>query len=57
VLKDFIIMLMEESLIGFSFDLVLDNNPRNLDSIQLSAALSIETNQGKKVHILRPIIK
>lgn len=46
-LDDFIIIPLEESFMEFSFDLVLDNDLRTLDSIQLSAALSIETNQEK----------
>ncbi|WP_152042731.1 type II toxin-antitoxin system VapC family toxin [Salinigranum salinum] len=40
-LADFVIVPMEESLLGFSFDLVLQNDLRTLDSLQLSAALSL----------------
>lgn len=40
-LEDFQIIPMEESIVQFSFDLVLDADLRTLDSLQLAAALSI----------------
>ena len=40
-LEDFQIIPMEESIVQFSFDLVLDDDLRTLDSLQLAAALSI----------------
>jgi predicted nucleic acid-binding protein len=40
-LADFIIVPMEESIQQFSFDLVLEDDLRTLDSLQLSAALSL----------------
>lgn len=41
-LEDFIIIPIEESFLAFSFDLVLDDDLRTLDSLQLSACLSID---------------
>jgi predicted nucleic acid-binding protein len=40
-LADFHILPMEEALFEYSFDLVLDDDLRTLDSLQLSAALSL----------------
>jgi predicted nucleic acid-binding protein len=40
-LNDFIIIPMEESIQQFSFDLILEDDLRTLDSLQLSAALSL----------------
>jgi predicted nucleic acid-binding protein len=40
-LNEFIIIPMEESIQQFSFDLILENDLRTLDSLQLSAALSL----------------
>jgi predicted nucleic acid-binding protein len=40
-LDDFVIVPMDESLLTFSFDLVLDDDLRTLDSLQLSTALSL----------------
>lgn len=40
-LAEFVILPMEESIQQFSFDLVLEDDLRTLDSLQLSAALSI----------------
>jgi predicted nucleic acid-binding protein len=40
-LEDFVIVPMEESILSFSFDLVLESDLRTLDSLQLSAALSL----------------
>jgi len=42
-LDDFIVVPLEESVLQFSFDLVLENDLRTLDSLQLSAALSLHT--------------
>lgn len=42
-LNDFVIIPMEESVMTFSFDLVLEDDLRTLDSLQLSAALSLQT--------------
>lgn len=41
-LDEFIIVPMEESVMGFSFTLVLQDDLRTLDSLQLSAALSLQ---------------
>ena len=41
-LKDFVIVPLEESLLQFSFNLVVEEDLRTLDSLQLSAALSIK---------------
>jgi len=43
-LDDFVILPMEESIQGFAFDLILDDDLRTLDSLQLSAALSLESD-------------
>jgi len=40
-LDEFVIIPLEESLLTFSFDLVLEDDLRTLDSLQLSAGLSI----------------
>jgi predicted nucleic acid-binding protein len=40
-LDEFLILPMEESLLNFSFELVLDDDLRTLDSLQLSAGLSL----------------
>jgi len=40
-LDDFVIVPMDESIQQFSFDLILEDDLRTLDSLQLSAALSI----------------
>lgn len=40
-LDDFVIVPLEESLLTFSFDLVLEDDLRTLDSLQLSAGLSL----------------
>jgi len=39
-LDDFVIVPMDESIQQFSFDLILEDDLRTLDSLQLSAALS-----------------
>lgn len=43
-LDDFVIVPLEESVLQFSFDLVLEHDLRTLDSLQLSAALSIHSD-------------
>lgn len=40
-LDDFVIIPLEESLLRFSFELVLQDDLRTLDSLQLSAGLSL----------------
>lgn len=40
-LDDFVILPLEESVMTFSFDLILDEDLRTLDSLQLSAGLSL----------------
>lgn len=42
-LADFLIVPMEESILSFSFDLVLKDDLRTLDSLQLAAALSVNS--------------
>ncbi len=44
-LESFHILPLEESIVQFSFDLVLRDDLRTLDSLQLSAALSIDPGQ------------
>lgn len=41
-LDQFVIVPMEESVLQFSFDLVLEDDLRTLDSLQLSAALATD---------------
>jgi len=48
-LEDFIIVPMEESVMQFSFDLVIEDNLRTLDSLQLSAALSLNPREDSDV--------
>ena len=43
-LEDFVIVPVEESIVSFSFDLVLEDDLRTLDSLQLAAALSLDTD-------------
>lgn len=50
-LEDFIIVPLEESLLQFSFSLVLDDDLRTLDSLQLSAALSLDTDEESPVFV------
>lgn len=38
---DFVIVPLEESLVWFSFDLILEDDLRTLDSLQLSAGLAV----------------
>ena len=44
-LADFLVLPMEESILQFSFDLVLEEDLRTLDSLQLSAALSLPSDE------------
>jgi predicted nucleic acid-binding protein len=50
-LSDFLILPTEESLLVNSFELVLDNDLRTLDSLQLSAALSVSENVEELVFV------
>lgn len=50
-LADFVIVPLEESMIQFSFDLVIENDLRTLDSLQLSAALSAETDEHSVIFV------
>ena len=50
-LDDFVILPMEESIQQFSFDLILQDDLRTLDSLQLSAALSITAEETDVVFI------
>ena len=43
-IADFVIVPVEESIVSFSFDLVLADDRRTLDSVQLAAALSLDTD-------------
>jgi len=43
-LEEFLILPMDESIVQFSFDLVIDDALRTLDSLQLAASLSIESD-------------
>jgi predicted nucleic acid-binding protein len=44
-LEDFLLVPLEESVIQFSFDLILEDDLRTLDSLQLSAATSITSGE------------
>jgi predicted nucleic acid-binding protein len=44
-LDDFLILPLDESLVRFSFDLVIEDDLRTLDSLQLSAALSVHSEE------------
>jgi len=50
-LSDFLILPTEESLLVNSFELVLDDDLRTLDSLQLSAALSVSENVEELVFV------
>ena len=41
-LEEFLILPLEESILQFSFELILEDDLRTLDSLQFSAAISIE---------------
>lgn len=50
-LNDFTVLPMEESIQAFSFDLILEDDLRTLDSLQLSAALSIQSEETDVVFV------
>jgi predicted nucleic acid-binding protein len=50
-LEKYVIVPMEESLLTFSFDLVLENDLRTLDSLQLSAGLSLDEDLDGMVFV------
>lgn len=50
-LDDFLILPMDESIHQFSFGLILDDNLRTLDSLQLSAALTVQTPETDVVFV------
>ncbi|PSQ47326.1 PIN domain-containing protein [Halobacteriales archaeon SW_7_65_23] len=50
-LDDFVILPLEESVQQFSFDLILEDDLRTLDSLQLSAALSLVAEDTDVVFI------
>lgn len=50
-LDDFLILPVEESLLGFSFELVVEDDLRTLDSLQLSAVLSIDSGAEDVVFV------
>lgn len=50
-LDGFIILPMDESIHQFSFGLILEDDLRTLDSLQLSAALSLQTTETDVVFV------
>jgi predicted nucleic acid-binding protein len=50
-LDDFVIVPMEESIQQFSFDLILEDDLRTLDSLQLAAALALDGEEMDIVFI------
>lgn len=46
-LEDFVIVPIEESVLSFSFDLILQDDLRTLDSLQLSAAHSLDPGEQR----------
>ena len=46
-LTDFVVLPMDEALFGWSIDLVLDDDLRTLDSLQLAAALALANDGGE----------
>lgn len=50
-LEDFIVVPMEESVLQFTFDLILDDDLRTLDSLQLSAALSLDSGDDEVLFV------
>ncbi|WP_424018051.1 type II toxin-antitoxin system VapC family toxin [Halorientalis pallida] len=50
-LDDFVIVPIEESMLQFSFDLVVEDDLRTLDSLQLAAALSVDTDDESPVFV------
>jgi len=43
-LANFVVVPVAESIVSFSFELVLEDDLRTLDSLQLAAALSLDTD-------------
>lgn len=50
-LDDFVIVPMEESIQQFSFDLILEDDLRTLDSLQLAAALTMAGDETDVVFV------
>ncbi|MFD1647134.1 type II toxin-antitoxin system VapC family toxin [Haloarchaeobius litoreus] len=50
-LDDFVIVPMEESIQQFSFDLILEDDLRTLDSLQLAAALALDGEEADVVFV------
>lgn len=50
-LEDFIIVPMEDSILHISFDLILEDNLRTLDSLQLSATVSVDNETDGLIFI------
>ena len=50
-LDDCIILPMDESIHQFSFGLILEDDLRTLDSLQLSTALSLQTTETDVVFV------
>ena len=50
-LDEFVIVPMEESIQAFAFDLILEDDLRTLDSLQLSAALSLTAEETDVVFV------
>jgi predicted nucleic acid-binding protein len=50
-LSDFVILPMDESIQEFSFSLILEDDLRTLDSLQLSAALSMTAEDADVVFV------
>ncbi|WP_257298066.1 PIN domain-containing protein [Haloarchaeobius sp. FL176] len=50
-LDDFVIVPMEESIQQFSFDLILEDDLRTLDNLQLAAALALDGDETDVVFV------
>lgn len=50
-LEEFVIVPMEESMLQFSFDLILEDDLRTLDSLQLSAAMSLDSGDDEVLFV------
>lgn len=50
-LDQFVLIPMEESILQFSFDLVLEDDLRTLDSLQLAAGLAVDAEVEKMVFV------
>lgn len=50
-LSDFLIVSTEEALFTYSFDLILEDDLRTLDSLQLSAALAVSDEVGELLFV------